>query len=214
MQVFPLIIEHFSYEEQASLVWQFICSVPVMVLEEIFPWMTSLLTPKEKSEVENCMKQVVPKEVSLQLVYSILRCGSISGIFIAIVTKLNLFLKVINSWLIDDNQSSLTALTKIMKGVQSVEVSENMNNLAQSSHSSSSSGVFQRFWQWSKMSFSSPNTGHILIHGIQLWHNAIKRDLIDIQKGLCHLTFPSLSLDLNVLVVRLNFLADVLIFYG
>ncbi|CAE5957900.1 unnamed protein product [Arabidopsis arenosa] len=181
-QVFPLMIENFSFEEQASLVWQFICSVPVMVLEEIFPWMTSLLSSKEKSEVENCVKEVVPKEVTLQL--------------------------VINSWLVDDCPSSLTALTKIMKGVQSVEVSENMNN------SSSSSGMFQRFWQWSKMSFSSPNTGHTLVHGIQLWHNAIKRDLVDIQKGLCQLTFPSLSLDLNVLVVRLNFLADVLIFYG
>ncbi|XP_010459541.1 PREDICTED: uncharacterized protein LOC104740590 isoform X1 [Camelina sativa] len=184
-QVFPLLIENFSFEEQASLVWQFICSVPVMVLEEVFPWMTSLLSPVEKSEVENCMKEVVPKDVSLQL--------------------------VINSWLIEDSQSSLVDLTKIMKGVQSVEVSENMNNLAQTS---SSSGMFQRFWQWSKMSFSSSDTGHTLIHGVQLWHNAIKRDLVDIQKGLNHLTFPSLSLDLNVLVVRLNFLADVLIFYG
>lgn len=185
-QVFPLMIENFSFEEQASLVWQFICSVPVMVLEEIFPWMTSLLSPKEKSEVETCFKEVVPNELSLQL--------------------------VINSWLIDDSQSSLTALTKIMKGVQSVEVSENMTN---SQTNSSSSGVFQRFWQWSKkMSFSSPNTGHILVHGIHLWHNAIRKDLVDIQKGLCQLTFPSLSLDLNVLVVRLNFLADVLIFYS
>ncbi|VVA91823.1 unnamed protein product [Arabis nemorensis] len=186
-QVFPLLIENFSSQEQALLVWQFICSVPVMVLEEIFPWMTSLLSPKEKSEVENCMKQVVPKEVSLQL--------------------------VMNSWLIDDSRSSFTALTKIVKGVQSVEVSENMKNTS-SSQEDSSSGLFQRFWQWSKMSFSSPNTGNTLVHGIRLWHNAIKRDLVDIQKGLCQLKFPSLSLDLNLLVVRLNFLADVLIFYG
>lgn len=100
-----------------------------------------------------------------------------------------------------------------MKGVQSVEVSENMNK--SSSQEDSPSGLFQRFWQWSKMSFSSsPNTGHTLIHSIQLWHNAIKRDLLDIQKGLCLLKVPSLSLDLNVLVARLNFLADVLIFYG
>lgn len=117
------------------------------------------------------------------------------------------FLKVINSWLVDDIQSS--SLTKIMKGVQSVEVSENMNN----SHTHSSSGPFQCFWQWSKMSFSSPNTEHTLVHGIHLWHNALRRELVDIQKELCQLKFPSVSLDLNVLVVRLNFLADVLIFY-
>ncbi|XP_013664416.1 zinc finger protein BRUTUS-like At1g18910 [Brassica napus] len=183
-QVFPLLIENFSSEEQASLVWQFMCSVPVMVLEEIFPWMTSLLSPMERSEVENCVKQVVPKELSLQL--------------------------VINSWLIDDDSqsSSFAALTKIMKEVHS----ENMNN---SSHQAdSSNGLFQRFWQWSKTSFSSPNAEHTLLHGIQLLHNAIKRDLLDIQKGLSQLKFPSLSLDLNVLVVRVNFLADVLIFYG
>lgn len=90
--------------------------------------------------------------------------------------------------------------------------SENMNN---SSHQAdSSNGLFQRFWQWSKTSFSSPNTEHTLLLGIQLLHNAIKRDLLDIQKGLSQLKFPSLSLDLNVLVVRVNFLADVLIFYG
>ena len=71
MQEFPLLIENFSSEEQASLVWQFMCSVPVMVLEEIFPWMTSLLSPMERSEVENCVKQVVPKELSLQLVHSL-----------------------------------------------------------------------------------------------------------------------------------------------
>lgn len=70
-----------------------------------------------------------------------------------------------NSWLIDDNRSSFTAFTKIMKGVQSVEVCENMKN-SSSSQDDSSSDLFQRFWQWSKMSFSSPNTGNTLVHGI------------------------------------------------
>lgn len=65
------------------------------------------------------------------------------------------------------------------------------------------------------MSFSSSNAGHTLVYdGIKLWHNAVKRDLFDIQKGLCQLKSPSHSLDLNVLVARLNFLVDVLIFYG
>ncbi|KAL0694854.1 hypothetical protein Bca4012_062034 [Brassica carinata] len=166
-QVFPLLIENFSFEEQASLVWQFICSVPVMIVEELLPWMTSLLSPKEKCEVENCVREVVPKKLSLQ--------------------------PVVNSWLVDG--------TKIM------------NN---SSHQTDlPSGLFQRFWRWSKMSFSSSNAGHTLVYdGIKLWHNAVKRDLFDIQKGLCQLKSPSHSLDLNVLVARLNFLVDVLIFYG
>lgn len=68
MQVFPLIIENFSFQEQASLVWQFICSVPAMVLEEFLPWMMSYLSQEEKTEVENCIKDVVPNEHSLQQV--------------------------------------------------------------------------------------------------------------------------------------------------
>ncbi|KAF8104240.1 hypothetical protein N665_0176s0050 [Sinapis alba] len=170
-QVFPLLIENFSFEEQASLVWQFICSVPVMILEELLPWLTSLLSPKEKSEVENCVREVVPKILSLQ--------------------------PVVNSWLVDGTRpSSFGALTKITH------------------QADLPSGLFQRFWQWSKMSFSSSNAGHTLVYGIKLWHNAVKRDLLDIQKGLCQLKSPSHSLDLNVLVARLNFLVDVLIFYG
>lgn len=69
MQVFPLLIEKFSFEEQASLVWQFICSVPVMVLEDLLPWMMSYLSHEENTEVKNCIKDVVPTEDSLQQVY-------------------------------------------------------------------------------------------------------------------------------------------------
>lgn len=88
--MFPLLIENFSCQEQASLVWQFICSVPVMVLEDVFPWMTSLLSPKEKSEVENCVKQVVPKELSLQLVHSIFTETSFFLLFLASRNKIKI----------------------------------------------------------------------------------------------------------------------------
>lgn len=67
-QVFPLLIEKFTFQEQASLVWQFICSVPVMVLEDFLPWMMSYLSHKERTEVVNCMKDVVPTEDSSQQV--------------------------------------------------------------------------------------------------------------------------------------------------
>ena len=68
MQVFPLLIEKFSFREQASLVWQFICSVPVMVLKDFLPWMMSYLSHEEKTEVVNCMKDIVPNEDLLQQV--------------------------------------------------------------------------------------------------------------------------------------------------
>lgn len=65
-QVFELLIKSFSLEEQASLVWQFICSVPIMLLEDMFPWMTSYLPANEQADVALCIKEVVPKENLLQ----------------------------------------------------------------------------------------------------------------------------------------------------
>lgn len=65
-QVFPLLMKEFSAREQASLVWQFICSVPMVLLEELLPWMMSFLPSEQQSEVVNCLKGVVPKEKLLQ----------------------------------------------------------------------------------------------------------------------------------------------------
>jgi hypothetical protein len=182
--VFPLLIEKFSFREQASLVWQFICSVPVMVLEDFLPWMISHLSHEEKIEVENCIKDVAPNEDSLQ--------------------------QVISSWLLDDSQSSCGTPTEIMKGVQYVNVSK---SLKKSPESHPSSGCFQRFWEWSKKSLSIPNVGRSPIHGLRLFQNAIEKDLRDIQEGLCQAKFQTLILDLDVLMARLNFLADVLVSY-
>lgn len=72
MQVFPLLLQQFSSKEQASLVWQFICSVPVILLEDFFPWMISFLSPDEHVSVVHCIEQVVPKEKYLQEVYTML----------------------------------------------------------------------------------------------------------------------------------------------
>ncbi|KAF9618170.1 hypothetical protein IFM89_000639 [Coptis chinensis] len=65
-QVFPLLVQQFSFKEQASLVWQFFCSVPIILLENILPWMTSYLPKDEQADVLHCIKEVVPKEELLQ----------------------------------------------------------------------------------------------------------------------------------------------------
>lgn len=97
-----------------------------------------------------------------------------------------------------------------MKGVQYVNVSKSMKK---SPESHPSSGCFQRFWEWSKKSLSIPNVGRSPIHGLQFFQNAIEKDLRDIQEGLCRAKFSSLLVDLDVLMARLNFLADVLVSY-
>ncbi|CAH8358857.1 unnamed protein product [Eruca vesicaria subsp. sativa] len=182
-QVFPLLIEKFSFREQASLVWQFICSVPVMVLKDFLPWMMSYLSHKEKTEVVNCMKDVVPNEDLLQ--------------------------QVVSSWLINNIQSTCGTSTKNIEWVHYEDVSKNKN----SPQTHDSRGCFQWFWRWSKKAISITNVGHSPIHGLQLYQNAIEKDLRDIQEGLCQGKSSSLLLDLDLVMARLNFLVDVLVSY-
>lgn len=66
MQVFPLLMRRLSFTEQASLVWQFICSVPVTLLKDFLPWMISYLSVDEQADVMCCIKEIVPKERLLQ----------------------------------------------------------------------------------------------------------------------------------------------------
>jgi len=59
-------MQKLSTEEQASLVWLFICSVPIMFLEELFPWMVSFLSASKQSEVTQCINEIAPMETALQ----------------------------------------------------------------------------------------------------------------------------------------------------
>ncbi|XP_027329762.1 zinc finger protein BRUTUS-like At1g18910 isoform X3 [Abrus precatorius] len=65
-QVFPLLMQKLSTKEQASLVWQFICSVPIMLLEEIFPWMVSFLSANKQTEFAQSLNEIAPMEKELQ----------------------------------------------------------------------------------------------------------------------------------------------------
>lgn len=67
-QVFPLLIEKFSLEEQASLVWQFFCSIPVYMMAQFLPWLSSSISPDESQDLQKCLIKVVPEEKLLQQV--------------------------------------------------------------------------------------------------------------------------------------------------
>ncbi|XVF12294.1 hypothetical protein REPUB_Repub08aG0103500 [Reevesia pubescens] len=67
-QVFPLLIEKFSLEEQASLVWQFLCSIPVNMMAEFLPWLSSFFSPDEYQDMQKCLSKIVPEEKLLQQV--------------------------------------------------------------------------------------------------------------------------------------------------
>lgn len=46
--------------------WQFICSVPIMLLEEVLPWMVSFLSADKLAEVTQCLNEIAPMEKALQ----------------------------------------------------------------------------------------------------------------------------------------------------
>lgn len=65
-QIFPFLVKNFSLKEQASIIWQFLCSAPIMILQEIFPWLASFLSPDEHKEILQCIKEVLPEEKHVQ----------------------------------------------------------------------------------------------------------------------------------------------------
>ncbi|XP_075521268.1 LOW QUALITY PROTEIN: zinc finger protein BRUTUS-like [Primulina tabacum] len=67
-QVFPLLKEKFSFEEQASLVWQFFCSIPVNMMAEFLPWLSSSISPVERQDMRQCLNKIIPQEKLLQQV--------------------------------------------------------------------------------------------------------------------------------------------------
>ena len=67
-QVFPLLIEKFSFKEQASLVWQFLCSIPVNMMAEFLPWLSSSISSDEHQDMHKCLRKIVPEEKLLQQV--------------------------------------------------------------------------------------------------------------------------------------------------
>uniref|UniRef100_A0A7N0RBR3 Zinc finger protein n=1 Tax=Kalanchoe fedtschenkoi TaxID=63787 RepID=A0A7N0RBR3_KALFE len=68
-QVLPLLIEKFTFEEQAALVWQFFCSIPVNMMTEFLPWLASSICADEHEDMLKCLRKIVPQEKLLQQVF-------------------------------------------------------------------------------------------------------------------------------------------------
>lgn len=63
-----MLIEKFSFEEQASLVWQFLCSIPVNMMAEFLPWLSSSISSDEHQDMRKYLSKVIPEEKLLQQV--------------------------------------------------------------------------------------------------------------------------------------------------
>jgi zinc finger protein-like protein len=71
-QVFPLLTKKFSHKEQADLVWQFLCSIPVNMMAKFLPWLSDSVSPDEHQDIVECLWKVVPEENLLQEVVMII----------------------------------------------------------------------------------------------------------------------------------------------
>lgn len=84
LQVFPLLIKKFSREEQADLVWQFLCSIPVHMMAEFLPWISASVSPDENQDILDCLHKIVPEEKLLQEVLMIMTSCTLASIYKAI----------------------------------------------------------------------------------------------------------------------------------
>ncbi|KAK9090598.1 hypothetical protein Sjap_023775 [Stephania japonica] len=185
-QVFPLLIQHFSFKEQALLVWQFICSVPVTLLEEFLPWMTSYLPDHEQLDVVNCLKVVIPKEKLLQ--------------------------EVVISWLGKRNQNILRVLRT--EGNEKASLNEPFNFKELQKSCSSWKSSHGKSLTLSKFYCSQDNGNRHPVDSLLLWHSAIKKDFNQILLELNEIRSSKILSSLALVTGQIKFLVDVLIFYS
>lgn len=211
MQVFPLLVRQFSSTEQASLVCQFLCSVPVMLLEVLLPWMLSFLSEDAKVEVRHCIKEIVSEETTLQEVDSGLNSHPIQIIFQSVIS-LNIFLQVLTSWLHSNSQPTFwDFFVKNEKIVQHLDGSANMKSIPKLLQSKSYSGENR---DRKRVCGLHANVEQGPVSGLLPWHRIIRKDLEGILESLFQMKSSNAFSDLHSVAVQLKLLVDVLIFYG
>ncbi|XP_021761695.1 zinc finger protein BRUTUS-like At1g18910 isoform X1 [Chenopodium quinoa] len=176
-QVFPLLVSQFSDEEQGFLLWQLMCSVPVVLMEDLFPWLACFLAPEEQFDLKHTMKKIVPQDKMLQ--------------------------EVMISWIDKTTQPSSGGC--INYDASSQDCPDEVDDLRDSLLKTS----FDKSCQSELLSVLKDSP----FDGLPLWHAAIRSDFKEILDKLYKIGSEESS-RLSSLLVRINFLTDVLIFYS
>uniref|UniRef100_A0A7N0TKZ8 Zinc finger protein BRUTUS n=1 Tax=Kalanchoe fedtschenkoi TaxID=63787 RepID=A0A7N0TKZ8_KALFE len=177
-QVFPLLMEKFTFDEQASLVWQFLCSIPVSMMAEFLPWLASSISLEERKDMHKYLRKVIPDEKLLQ--------------------------QVVFTWM--DAKSCI--------GEVRSSISQPCCSLV-----SQTSDACENF-KSNKRKYPEllcEETNAIRTHPIDeivLWHNAIKRELIDLSVAAREIQVSGQFSDIWALNKRLQFIAEVCIFHS
>lgn len=189
-QVFPLLIEKFSFEEQADLVWQFFCSIPVSMMAEFLPWLSSCVSSEERQDMIRCLLKIVPEEKLLQEV-----------IFTWLEGK---HIEIIDHSHLDDSNFEEhldSGPSKLLD--QSGKKGFSCENIG---YRKRKHGVLD----------CEPRDifGSHPINEIFHWHNAIKNELKDIREEARKIQLSGDFHNLSNFDARLQFIADVCIFHS
>ncbi|KAK4735905.1 hypothetical protein R3W88_010166 [Solanum pinnatisectum] len=188
-QVFPLLTEKFSMDEQASLVWQFLCSIPVNMMKKFLPWLSSSISPDEHKDMQKCLSMIIPKEKLLQ--------------------------QVIFSWM--EGGKCVTAVgghdidadppcSVDFNSVTETCASGNEKCVCESS----SPGKRKFRLKGDTFDTDSGNPIDEVLH----WHNAIKRELDEIAAEARRIELAGELSSLTAFYARLQFIAQVCIFHS
>ncbi|MCD7451774.1 hypothetical protein HAX54_013422 [Datura stramonium] len=188
-QVFPLLIEKFSTDEQASLVWQFLCSIPVNMMKKFLPWLSSSISPGENKDMQKCLSMIIPKEKLLQqVIFSWMEGGKC----VAAVGGYDVDAELPCS--LDSNSVTETC------------ASENVKCVCESS----SPGKRKFGLKCDTCDTDSGNPIDEVLH----WHNAIKRELDEIAAEARRIELAGELSSLAPFYARLQFIAEVCIFHS
>ncbi|KAK7271233.1 hypothetical protein RJT34_26963 [Clitoria ternatea] len=185
-QVFPLLIEKFTLKEQAALVWQFLCSIPVNMMTEFLPWLSTSISSDESHDLRKCLSKIVPEEKLLQ--------------------------KVIFTWM--EGRSIANTVDNCVDHSQ-VRCSPNplTHQIGKIKCACESSATGKRKYSGSILDMSDTMGTHP-IDEILLWHNAIKKELNEIAAQTRKIQLSGDFTNLSAFNERLQFIAEVCIFHS
>ncbi|XP_038724888.1 zinc finger protein BRUTUS-like isoform X1 [Tripterygium wilfordii] len=189
-QVFPLLIKKFSPEEQASLIWQFLCSIPVNMMADFLPWLSSSLSPGENQNMKIFLSKIVPDEKLLQ--------------------------QVIFTWM--NRTNSVNAVRSCVDGSEvQYEKNSAAGSLTPETNGVKCACEFSRtgkrkYLEPTDEVYDTPGTHPI--NEILLWHNAIKRELTEIAEEARRIQISGNFTNLSAFDERLQFIAEVCIFHS
>ncbi|CAM9001142.1 unnamed protein product [Rhodiola kirilowii] len=187
-QVFPLLIEKFTFDEQASLVWQFLCSIPVSMMAKFLPWLASSISLEERKDMHKYLHKVIPDEKLLQ--------------------------QVVFTWMegveVNDNSKARNNGIQCSSVDQSCSLASQANGVPYTCENVRSN---KRKYP----ELHREETDIIPTHPIDeilYWHNAIKRELIDLSDAAREIQVSGEVSDLWAFNKRLQFIAEVCIFHS